>query len=217
MKKKVLFVVLLAILPGKKCADLGVFGVKAHSGKDLAECLGDTSKVVDAVGKKEFWALKSWVCVQGSRPEPFYCPLSWGWTQNKFFSLIYFRLVLDASSKFPSGVLTGHLTDYGHYDECLDTEGFMKTQHCFVNFHVDAGNITLPPLKLAYCIPASCPVQFLQDAFQDLANNLNVTFLNVTVGEDDCSGKLPKTLTQNDYVGMWVLHVGFWLWILRFM
>ncbi|KAK6641445.1 hypothetical protein RUM44_013156 [Polyplax serrata] len=176
MKKKVLFVVLLAILPGKKCADLGVFGVKAHSGKDLAECLGDTSKVVDAVGKKEFWALK----------------------------------ILDASSKFPSGVLTGHLTDYGHYDECLDTEGFMKTQHCFVNFHVDAGNITLPPLKLAYCIPASCPVQFLQDAFQDLANNLNVTFLNVTVGEDDCSGKLPKTLTQNDYVGIsiWGFFLG---------
>ncbi|KAK6620507.1 hypothetical protein RUM43_010798 [Polyplax serrata] len=176
MKKKVLFVVLLAILPGKKCADLGVFGVKAHSGKDLAECLGDTSKVVDAVGKKEFWALK----------------------------------ILDASSKLPSGVLTGHLTDYGHYDECLDTEGFMKTQHCFVNFHVDAGNITLPPLKLAYCIPASCPVEFLQDAFQDLANNLNVTFLNVTVGEDDCSGKVSKTLTQNDYVGIsiWGFFLG---------
>lgn len=44
----------------------------------------------------------------------------------------------DASAKFPTGILSGKSTDFGDYDECLETNttglGF-KSQYCIVKIH----------------------------------------------------------------------------------
>lgn len=52
-----------------------------------------------------------------------------------------FRLVLDASGKFPEGILDGTFTSLGAYDECLDIKltdlrnstDAAKGQYCAVN------------------------------------------------------------------------------------
>lgn len=42
----------------------------------------------------------------------------------------------DASAKFPTGILSGKSTDFGDYDECLETNTTnldFKPQYCIVN------------------------------------------------------------------------------------
>lgn len=50
-------------------------------------------------------------------------------------SLFYF-LVYDASAKFPTGILSGKSTDFGDFDECLETNTTgldFKSQYCLLN------------------------------------------------------------------------------------
>lgn len=54
--------------------------------------------------------------------------------KEKYFFL--YILVYDASAKFPTGILSGKSTDFGDYDECLETNTTnldFKPQYCIVN------------------------------------------------------------------------------------
>ncbi|EEB17717.1 conserved hypothetical protein [Pediculus humanus corporis] len=115
--------------------------------------------------------------------------------------------IVDASSKFPSGILKGHVTDFGNYDECFDVPTnettVVPTQHCFVNFkQSDEQNsllLLLPSIKLSYCLPKSCSPKQIENFIRKLLSETN---LNVTVGDDDCTTIEKPSMETRDYVGI---------------
>lgn len=49
-------------------------------------------------------------------------------------------LVYDATAKVPSGLLSGNINQFGHYDLCLESndEENIIGQYCLASFQVDA-------------------------------------------------------------------------------
>ena len=80
---------------------------------------------------------------------------------------IYFLSVVDASSKIPSGLLSGNVVhDFGMYDECIgigtNVEGKeIHGRHCMYDADVKIGNNILTAL-LSICLPAVCDSDDIQ-------------------------------------------------------
>ncbi|XP_033213058.1 nose resistant to fluoxetine protein 6-like [Belonocnema kinseyi] len=72
--------------------------------------------------------------------------------------------MVDASSKFPVGILEGNIVDLGMYDECISIIGNFSTaknegKHCMYTLDiVNAGNVIFNP-KFAMCIPSTCDIE----------------------------------------------------------
>ena len=87
-------------------------------------------------------------------------------------------LVLDATSKIPSGILRGNIVDLGMYDECISVLGNMGGneilgKHCMYSFNLPKipSNVTL-----SMCIPRSCDTEDLKNILQVMSKNVNETF-----------------------------------------
>jgi len=85
----------------------------------------------------------------------------------------------DSWAKFPSGILRGHFTQYGSFDECLDlkTPQNIIGKYCFVNLPVE-GLISeadlggLLDLKLGICMPKSCSTKNFEEFYKRFLKNL---------------------------------------------
>ena len=61
-------------------------------------------------------------------------------------------LVLDAMSKIPEGVLSGHTNSYGDFDECLATRGEISTSGMRSDFKGQyCGAFVVPEIGRASC------------------------------------------------------------------
>lgn len=54
-------------------------------------------------------------------------------------------LVLDASAKLPSGIISGNLNQFGDFDECISVLGGnqgqkIKGKYCLANIHIKINN-----------------------------------------------------------------------------
>ncbi|XP_033226510.1 nose resistant to fluoxetine protein 6-like [Belonocnema kinseyi] len=82
-------------------------------------------------------------------------------------------LVLDASTKIPSGIFTGNIVDLGMFDECLSVseiveETVIRGRHCMYSFKVR----NLPAsITFSICLPSSCDAQDVKFIYEKVKNN----------------------------------------------
>lgn len=118
--------------------------------------------------------------------------------------------MIDASSKIPNGILTGHIFDLGMFDECLSVQVNkydieIRGRHCIYSLilksndlsSVDAGLVP----KLSICVPATCDngdvTHILKWAFFNFTSLGNLRISNVTA---TCSSIEPPKWTTPDIV-----------------
>lgn len=101
-------------------------------------------------------------------------------------------LVLDASSKLPTGLLKGHLIELGAYDECVEdhensTGVEIQGRHCMYELNATRQYIPLNP-SLSICLPASCTDEDLENVLNSSINGSDeIKELGVTLIQAKCS------------------------------
>lgn len=113
-------------------------------------------------------------------------------------------IVLDSSSKIPSGLLMGNYIDYGMIDECLDVKNTVidsnnrsreiRGQQCMYSAKFKMNKKTFPGgLKLSICVPSSCEAKDVQKLLQSLVKNIErylaITSykLKIAIDSTDCT------------------------------
>lgn len=111
---------------------------------------------------------------------------------------IFFILVIDSWGKLPSGVLAGHLTDLGNFDQCLEIGSKSKqTQYCISKFPKATSNSSFfePVLRLGICFPRACSVENINEILKEsLKLNKNVV--------EKCSTDEKKAFSTIDWTAM---------------
>lgn len=80
---------------------------------------------------------------------------------NNFFS------VVDSWGKLPSGILAGHLTDLGNFDQCLGTvQESIQTRYCISKSPIARSNSSI--LRLGLCFPRSCSPDDINEILQNV-------------------------------------------------
>ncbi|XP_055370763.1 uncharacterized protein LOC129605190 [Condylostylus longicornis] len=112
--------------------------------------------------------------------------------------------VIDSWGKIPTGILVGHLTDVGNFEECIgiseminqETEQLLEGKYCFAELSLAdlIGGwkpIVVPKfeprigwgeelnaiknLKIAVCVPKSCRTTLADDALRNLLQQVGIT------------------------------------------
>ncbi|GFT86830.1 NRF domain-containing protein [Trichonephila clavipes] len=102
------------------------------------------------------------------------------WAQRVIFRFIY---VIDSSTKFPSGVLDGTLSDFGDYDQCLNIvkEDNRKRVQFTGQYCVVEAAPLLPPMphRVQFKTVVLDVSNFSQpdSVLSDLASNINMFYL----------------------------------------
>ncbi|PSN40343.1 hypothetical protein C0J52_17060 [Blattella germanica] len=121
--------------------------------------------------------------------------------------------MIDASTKFPVGVLVGDFTDLGNYDECLTLDvqeewGSFKGQHCLANTNMNVEDFPLItkekmsghfPYTWSICVPSTCSPNDVQEFLTLFLHD------NVTVNPINCHVEEPRPVTTMDWVALCVI------------
>ena len=124
--------------------------------------------------------------------------------------------MVDASSKIPSGILTGNVVDLGMYDECISIRGNFSTEinrgkHCFYTLDIiSAGNVSLPFYpKLSMCIPSSCDTENVVSIINGVNEFIHQTGklanFNIRVNAATCSSSDPEKWSTGSIVTLLVI------------
>ncbi|KAG8287293.1 hypothetical protein J6590_041537 [Homalodisca vitripennis] len=136
-------------------------------------------------------------------------------TLTLFMGVQCSSMLVDASSKLPSGVLDGHIMDLGSYDQCLSVEAPGKIfvgQMCVVEARgffpdtIDKFNAERPfmqPLRedllFSVCVPSSCTAQDVSAHLNIALNSVNASAI---VYDSSCSSNIPVPLKANDWIAI---------------
>lgn len=138
---------------------------------------------------------------------------------------MWYVSVLDSTSRFQSGILTGNNIDLGNFDECLETShsqnSILRTQYCLLKYITDfehlneelfeyynlnmqfkekiIKNITL---GFAICMPEECSKDDMSNALEYAFEQKNLTLPTINI---ECTKETNEIYSTSDIVSMYVL------------
>lgn len=117
--------------------------------------------------------------------------------------LLNLILVLDSSSKIPSGILMGNFIDLGMVDECLNVRKTLldssnrsreiRGRQCMYSANFTINKVELPAgLRLSICMPSSCEAKDVQTFLHSRSKMIEIFIqkylkLQIAIDSTECT------------------------------